>query len=196
MISSEARVELQAVNSIATAPDYSELIEAVALRRDRAAFAVLFNSLAPKVKGYMMRWGLAPDRAEDLAVETFVKLWTRADTFDAAHGSAAAWIFTIARNTCIDAARQERHPSELSYQMHREPVLTPEDECLGTEREKRVRSALSQLPREQAQLCEISFVQGIPHAEIAANLGLPLGTVKSRLRLAMRRLRTILGEDT
>ena len=91
-------------NLSSTAPPqafpYEDLLESIAVRRDRDAFAQLFNSLAPKVKGFMMRKGLAPDRAEDIAVETFVKIWIRAGTFDPTHGSAVAWIFRPSSESC------------------------------------------------------------------------------------------------
>ena len=103
--------------STATPPSalpYEDLVESIAVRRDRDAFAQLFNGFAPKVKGFMIRKGLAPDRAEDIAIETFVKIWNRADTFNPTHGSAAAWIFRIARNAYIDIIRHERHPDEFA----------------------------------------------------------------------------------
>lgn len=95
------------------APDYAGLIQAVAQSQDQECFALLFNNLAPKVKSFMMRKGLAADRAEDITVETFVKLWTRAGAFNPAHGSAAAWIFRLARNSYLDTLPGDRHPDEF-----------------------------------------------------------------------------------
>lgn len=179
-----------------TSPDYAGLIEAIAQRRDRECFALLFNGLAPKVKGFMMRKGLPPDRAEDIAVETFVKLWTRADTFNPAHGSAAAWIFRIARNTYIDTLRGERHPDDFLAMEAPPAPASPEDEFRSAERQRRVQSAMRELPRAHLEMIEMSFFHNRPHSEIATACNLPLGTVKSRLRLALRRLRTMLGEET
>ena len=130
---------------------YNKLIQAIGLRRDREAFTTLFNSLAPKVQGYIIRRGVAADLAENLAIETFVKIWGQARAFDPMQGSAPAWIFTIARNTIIDAVRRERHVSELAHLVDDAPgSATSEDECLGAEREQRVQSALRQLPEKLA----------------------------------------------
>ena len=142
----------------------------------------------------MMRKGLSPDLAEDLAVETFVKLWLRADTFDPSQGSAAAWIYRIARNTHIDLVRRERRPDTFLAHEAAEPPPSPEDEYRSAERERRVRSTLRELTPSQAQVIEMSFFHNRPHAEIATASNLPLGTVKSRLRLALRRLRVLVGE--
>ena len=173
--------------------DYASLIEAVGLRQDRAAFATLFTTLAPKVKAYMIRKGVTPDLAEDLAIETFVKVWAKAATFDAARGSAAAWIFSICRNAHIDVVRQERRVPNLIQQLGAAAgPATPEDEYLDAEREERARLALGQLQERQASLVKMSFLEERPHGEIAKELSLPLGTVKSRLRTALHRLRTIL----
>nr|QQZ51137.1 sigma-70 family RNA polymerase sigma factor [Phenylobacterium glaciei] len=188
---------LQASPSNEQSTEYARLISAVALGRDRDAFAQLFNSLAPKVKSYMMRKGVAPDLAEDLAVETFVKLWTRAATFDPDQGSASAWIYTIDRNTYVDGYRRDRPAANFIHLMGDAlgPV-TPEDAYLSAEREQRLRSALHQLPTTEAQLLRMSYFHDSPHGEIARVLGLPLGTVKSRLRRALKRLRAVLVSAT
>jgi RNA polymerase sigma-70 factor (ECF subfamily) len=172
------------------------LILAIAQRRCRTSFAALFNRFAPKVKSYLIKQGCRPEQAEELAQETLLTVWRKADYFDPAKAGASTWIFTIARNLRIDALRRERRPDDLRD----EPLLQPAeaigaDVAMATaEREGQLRLALRTLPDEQAEVVRLSFFSDAPHSEIAAKLGLPLGTVKSRLRLAMIRLRAALED--
>jgi RNA polymerase sigma-70 factor (ECF subfamily) len=176
--------------------DHASLIEAVARHRDRAAFAALFAYFGPRVKAWMLRAGCNPTAAEELAQETMLAVWQKARLFDAARAGASTWIFTIARNLRIDALRRERHPSDLMV----DPIDEPEapmqaDRALViAQQDARIRSALSLLPAEQADVIRKAFFEDKVHAEIEKELGIPLGTVKSRLRLAMNRLRATLGD--
>jgi RNA polymerase sigma-70 factor (ECF subfamily) len=177
-----------------TPRDLNALLIAVAGRRDRSAFAALFDHFAPRVKAYLLRLGASPALAEDLAQEALLSLWRKAHMFDPAKASAATWLFTIARNLRIDTIRRERRP-ELSPE-----DFTPEGEPMAddglalADDEARLRAALKDLPADQIQVVELSFFADKPHSQIAAELGIPLGTVKSRLRLAMARLKRVLGE--
>jgi RNA polymerase sigma factor (sigma-70 family) len=172
------------------------LVVAVGQARDKAAFRDLFDHFAPRVKGYLMRLGARNALAEDLAQEAMLTVWRKAGLFDPQKASASTWIFTIARNLRIDAIRRERRP-ELDPE---DPALQPEgerpvDETLDRAKaEDRLHAALSDLPRDQSQIIELSFLAEKPHSLIASELGLPLGTVKSRIRLAMARLRLALGD--
>jgi RNA polymerase sigma-70 factor (ECF subfamily) len=176
--------------------DPSAWIVAIAASQSRESFALLFGRFAPRVKSYLLKLGAKPELAEELAQETLLTVWRKAAYFDPARASASTWIFTIARNLRIDALRRERHPEDLID----EPGLMPAeetrpDDALSThEREARLRTALKTLPEEQAEVVRLSFFHDKAHAEISADLGLPLGTVKSRLRLAMVRLRAQLEE--
>lgn len=177
---------------------WSRLIEAVANSRDRAAFTALFEHFAPRVKAFMLRSGASEASAEEVAQETLLSVWRKADLFDPASAGAAAWIFTIARNLRIDALRREQRgglrdaDSDLEQQVDDSP---PPDSRLATAQyEQRVRAALAQLSDEQMRVVELSFFEEKAHADIADLLQIPLGTVKSRLRLAMARLRTLLGD--
>ena len=162
---------------------------------DRAAFALLFAHFAPRLKAYLMRLGTPAQAAEDLAQEAMLMLWRKAALFDPAKASAATWIFTIARNLRIDAIRKERRPGFDPA----DPGLTPEaepdaeDELSLAQSEAAVRVALKDLPAEQMHIVELSFFADKPHSQIAAELSIPLGTVKSRLRLAMARLKLHVG---
>jgi RNA polymerase sigma-70 factor (ECF subfamily) len=179
---------------IPEAPELNALLLRVAGTRDRAAFAALFSHFAPRVKAYLQRLGTPPAQAEDLAQEALLNLWRKAHLFDPAKASAATWLFTIARNLRIDAIRRERRP-ELEPEDFSPESLAGADGALAlAEDETRLRAALKDLPPDQIQVVELSFFADKPHSQIAAQLGIPLGTVKSRLRLAMARLKRALGE--
>jgi RNA polymerase sigma-70 factor (ECF subfamily) len=176
-------------------PDFAALIGAIALRGDRAAFATLFNHFAPRVKGYMLRLGVTQEAAEELAQETLLIVWRRAGAFDPSRAAASTWIFTIARNLRIDALRRDRRPSVAEDPSLEPPApALPDATIAATQDEIRIATAIGTLTAEQARVVKEAFFSDKPHSEIATDLGLPLGTVKSRLRLAMARLRTLLGE--
>jgi RNA polymerase sigma-70 factor, ECF subfamily len=177
-------------------PDHAALLEAIALRRDRAAFADLFAHFAPRVKAWMQRAGSDPTAAEELAQETMLAVWQKARLFDPSRAGASTWIFTIARNLRIDVIRRERHPSELMSDPSEapDPPLQADRVVTMAQQEIRIRSALRLLPPEQAEVIRKAFFEDKVHADIEKELGIPLGTVKSRLRLAMVRLRAALGD--
>jgi RNA polymerase sigma-70 factor (ECF subfamily) len=164
--------------------------------QDREAFKALFTGFAPRVKTYLLRHGATPAQADDLAQETLLTVWRKASYFDPRRASVAAWLFTIARNLRIDSLRRER--ATVAYDL--DPPERPDDaapaddELAAAERDTRVREALKILPPEQVEVIRLSFFQDKPHSEIAQDLELPLGTVKSRLRLAMARLKGVLGD--
>ena len=163
----------------------------IAETHSRDSFALLFSHFAPRVKSYLLRLGTKPELAEELAQEALLTVWRKAAYYDPARASASTWIFTIARNLRIDAIRRERHPEDLEH----EPALAPpalataDDMISAGERETRVRAAIEGLSSDQAEVVRLSFFQDKAHSEISTALGLPLGTVKSRLRLAIARLR-------
>jgi RNA polymerase sigma factor (sigma-70 family) len=179
-------------------PDQDEMNEwmrAVASTADRPAFAALFRHFAPRIKGYLVRSGCAESMAEELTQETMVALWRRAASFDPSRARLSTWIFTIARNLRIDHYRRgaARLPAdEAQWDADQQPVdpdLAPEEQTLATQREQSVRAALADLPAEQVQVLVLSYFEEEPHARIAELLGIPLGTVKSRIRLAVAQLR-------
>lgn len=172
--------------------DSDEALIARTARGDREAFAQLFGAYAGKVKGYLVRLGAPPAAAEDLMQDAMVSVWRRAASFDATKAKASTWIFVIARNAWIDKLRRER--TELAY---RQTVLVseesedeaPDEAAMRGRTEDQVAAALATLSDEQRQVVQLSFFEDRPHSEIAAHLSLPLGTVKSRLRLALIKLR-------
>src|SRR5262245_3978152 len=167
-------------------------IEAVAKRRDRAAFAQLFGYFAPRVKAYLMRLGSDAASAEDLMQDVMLTVWRRAESYEAAQAGVGTWIFTIARNRRIDALRRERRPA-LDAE---DPALRPEppapaDQVTAAQQwEERLGAALRELPTEQAEMVRLAYYEDQSHSDIAQRLNIPLGTVKSRLRLAITRLRS------
>jgi len=172
-------------------------IEAVAARRDRTAFEQLFEYFAPRVKAYLKRLGMDEPSADEMAQEVMLTVWRKAHLFDRRKAKASTWIFTVARNLRIDRIRRERRPSIDPE----DPVIAGEPPSTGEEAldivqiGERVRAALAQLPAEQARVIEMSFFEEKPHSAIAAELNMPLGTVKSRLRLAFGRIRSALAEE-
>ncbi len=175
----------------------SALLVAIAATRDKQMFARLFEYFAPRLKAYLMRQGTDGATAEELAQEAMLSVWRRAESFDPEKASAATWIYTIVRNLRIDGLRKLRRPEfdVTDPAFVPDPPPQPDDVMQSEQVERRVRDALRQLPEEQAVVVRLSFFEDKPHAEIAAQLSLPLGTVKSRLRLAMRRLQPLLGDE-
>lgn len=186
---------LSAVMTKPGADEPANLIIAVAQRADREAFALLFEYFAPRVKSYMLRLGAAPEAAEELSQEAMLTVWRKAALFDPARAGASTWIFAIARNRRIDAIRRERRP-RIEDDPTDEPLPEPAADTVvaAVERDARLKSAMATLPRDQAEVVRQSFFQDKPHSEIARDLNLPLGTVKSRLRLALTRLRGLVGD--
>ena len=176
--------------------DHPSLIQAIAQRRDRMAFAALFRYFAPRIKAWMLRAGATPTAAEEMAQETMLLVWRKAALFDPGRAGATTWIFTIARNLRIDTMRRERHASLLLADSKDDPdPVEPVDRAFDVrERDSLIRSALTGLPPELAAVIQKAFFEDKPHAEIEKELGIPLGTVKSRLRLALNRLRQALGD--
>ncbi len=170
-----------------------QLIRRVAECQDRQAFASLFKHFAPRVKAYLLKSGLGPAAAEELTQEVMLSLWRKAGQFDPARAGAASWIFAIARNARIDHARRLRN---LPPAPEEEEALTPSSEtaALAAEREQYVGAALKTLSQDQQTILSLSFFSDLSHAAIAAKLNLPLGTVKSRIRLGLARLRLLLGD--
>ena len=174
----------------------AEWLDAVAQRQDRAAFARLFDHFAPRVKGYIRRLGAGDQKAEDIVQEVMITVWRRAGLYDAAQASVSTWIFTIARNKRIDDLRRERHP-EIDLNdpaLVADPLPAADHLLVQEDQARRLRDAVSALPEDQALVLHKNFFEDKPHRVIAQELELPLGTVKSRARLALARLRQVVGD--
>jgi RNA polymerase sigma-70 factor (ECF subfamily) len=182
----------------ATSSQFAELVQAIVERRDQASFAALFDYYGPRVKAYLKRLGATDGLAEDIVQEAMLTVWRKADTYDPAKAAVGTWIFTIARNLRIDALRRDRHRDldPTDPRLSPEPAALPDREVETAREEAQVRAALRALPEDQAKIVTLAFYDGQSHGEIAASLAIPLGTVKSRLRLAFRRVRGLVGERT
>lgn len=211
----------QAPRSVTPPDDLAELIGAVAERSDRVAFAGLFRHFAPRIKAYLMRGGLPAAAAEELAQEALVQVWRKAASFDPARARASTWVFTIARNLRIDQLRRaaggpagalevggyggmgagfdpfvtdvadDDRPDLASEAADDSPA--PDEQLARARSERDLHAALAGLPQEQRDILRLSFFEEQPHAAIAQALAIPLGTVKSRIRLAVGHLRRQLG---
>lgn len=172
------------------------LLRLLAERGDEEAFRTLYEAYAPRVKAYMMRLGADAALAEELAQETLLVVWRKAELYSEEKGSATTWIYTIARNLRIDRLRRELLVQELPSGLAEEPSEDPlPDEVVsGTERSKRVKAALAALPKEQYEVVVLAYIDGLSHSEIAGRLRLPPGTVKSRMRLAYHKVRDALED--
>ncbi len=194
------RVMSAAPPAPATAPagdTLNDLVTAIGQNRDRTAFAALFSDFGPRLKGYLMRSGSSADAAEELLQEVMMTIWRKADSFDPKQASASTWIFTIARNRRIDSYRREKRP-ELDPE---DPSLVPDPPEAADRRVShmqdaaRLRAAIAVLPEEQSKLLAMAYFEDKPHSVIAQECDLPLGTVKSRIRLALNRLRNTMGSE-
>lgn len=175
--------------------EYDRLIQAVARDRDRDAFAALFDHFAPRLKAYLMRAGAAPAAADDFAQDAMLTVWRKAEQFDPSRARAATWIFTIARNRRIDALRRESRPLPVpEITLDSPDPERPDDLLEARQDEGRVRAALRSLKPDQIEVIQMAFFQDLTHAEVAQSLALPLGTVKSRIRNAMIKLRDLLDQ--
>lgn len=175
--------------------EFSDLIVAIARDRDREAFARLFAYFAPRIKTLMMQFGAPPARAEEIAQDAMMAVWSKARLFDPAGASASGWIFRIAKNLHLDAIRRDQRFAAIPIDADPDDVALPDAILTLQDTEGRVRAAIAKLSPEQVRVITLSFFEDKPHAEIAKELNIPLGTVKSRVRLAMQRLRVLLDSD-
>lgn len=183
---------------VSDADDLADLLERVARARDRDAFARLFEHFAPRLKAVAMREGADEALAEDLVQDVMLTVWRQAATFDRSRAGAATWLFTMMRNRRIDLFRRSRFVDygldELPDRPSPDPG--PEEEASLAIDADALSACLAHLPAEQREVLEKAYFEEKTHSEIAAELGLPLGTVKSRIRLALARLRLLFeGRD-
>ncbi len=170
---------------------HADGVAAIAQSRSREAFAELFAFYAPRLKSYMLRLGASDGEAEELAQEVMVTLWRKADLYDRRQASVSTWLFRIARKRRIDAQRRQRRPElPADDPILRPPEIEQPDALMAQDQmEEAVRAELLKLPEDQQILLRAAFYEGLSHSEIAAAFNLPLGTVKSRIRLAFQKLR-------
>jgi RNA polymerase sigma-70 factor (ECF subfamily) len=183
------RKDRSAVQADNVETDWAALVSRVRDHQDKAAFAALFRHFAPRVKAFLMKSGADAALAEECAQDVMATLWQKAHLFDPSRASVATWVFTIARNRRIDALRKARRPEPEELPWGPEPEPDQAEVLEAQQDTERLGTALSQLPDKQRALIERAFYGDLSHSEIAAETGLPLGTIKSRIRLALERLR-------
>lgn len=173
------------------AEQHIELIRRVSAYQDKQAFQELFLFYAPRIKAFMLKQKADAELAEDLMQETMLTVWNKAGQFASWRGSLATWIFTIARNKRIDRFRRQgtRHYVDVDELEFADDSPDGEDRMLAGERDRLVGEAARKLPDDQKEVIRLAFAEELSQSEIAARLGLPLGTVKSRMRLAYQRIR-------
>lgn len=166
-------------------------MRALATQRDKAAFVRLFEYFAPRLIAFFAKAGLPRDAAEEVAQETMITVWNKAALYDPAQAGVATWVYTVARNCRIDRIRRDGRRSRVEQEpeLEQDMEASGEDILLADERDRRVRAVVSSLPPEQAAVVQLSYFADKPHSDIARELGIPIGTVKSRLRLALAKIR-------
>ena len=180
--------------------DWSQLLETIGKKRDEAKFAKLFDHFAPLIKGFVIanNSNMSSHAAEELVQEVMIKVWNKAPTFDASKSSANTWIFTVTRNARIDYFRKNNR-----HNINSQPIETADiwDEDSDNQpfvylhesrEEEQIANLLKDLPVEQSRCLKKVYMEGKSHTEIADELKLPLGTVKSRVRLGLKKLQAAL----
>jgi RNA polymerase sigma-70 factor (ECF subfamily) len=180
-----------------SADEAADLIEAIASRQDRAAFASLFRHFAPRVKAFIMRGGTDAETAQEVAQEALILVWRKAASFNRSRASAATWIYVIARNRRIDLLRRSARPIDTEDWL---VAYAPEEEdadksVLAGQTYTRLKELMGGLSADQLVVIQKAFFEDKTHTAIAEELTLPLGTVKSHIRLALRSLREALEKD-
>ncbi|NVK20375.1 MAG: sigma-70 family RNA polymerase sigma factor [Methylocystaceae bacterium] len=164
--------------------------------RDKQAFATLFEHFAPRVKSYVFQLGSDETMAEEIAQQTMLQVWRKGHTFNADKAAASTWIFRIARNLRLDILRKEKHYDFDDHDLNEieDDRDSQEEQVDQNQKAMIVRTALHQLPADQSEVIKLSFYEGLSHGDIAKRLDVPLGTVKSRIRLAFKRIKNTIGE--
>ena len=174
------------------APDFAACIFRIANDRDQSAFELLFRYFAPRIKSYCLKLGADASAAEEITQEAMVSIWRNAGQFDPSKAAPSTWIFTIARNLVIDRFRKSRRP-QLDYS---DPAFVPDDPLPldrlieQTQLQDKVRQILNSLSSNERNVLMLSYFENLSHFEISRQLSLPVGTVKSRIRLAFGKIRS------
>lgn len=177
-------------STVAGRDELAELLHRVAAQQDKSAFAALYEHFGPRIKGFMMGKGADAELAEDLAQDTMITVWRKAHMYSFEKGSVSTWIFTIARNRRIDWARKLKGMQFSDITELEQPSDDPhaDEIVLGHQEAESVSAALERLPADQKQVISMAFMEDMTQQEISHRLSVPLGTVKSRMRLAYQKL--------
>lgn len=175
-------------------PNWSDMLAELAETKSKTIYVQLFRHFAPKIKSYIIRLGLVESTADELMQETMLAVWRKAHMYNRSKAAASTWIFTLARNQSIDWMRKQKYPEYGLEEWHEEPD-DEVDQCEQVVTSDRMAKALGKLPEKQSQVLYMSYFEGRSHAEISDRLGIPLGSVKSRIRLASEKLRMLWRDD-
>ena len=184
--------------SIKETNDWKNMLVRVSSSRDKVAFAALFNHYAPRLKSLMLRMGTEQAMAEEVVQETMLSVWRKCHLYNPSKASVSTWIFTIARNLRIDRFRKENRPELDPHDpaLVVQPDPSADEQLAVKDRYTLVKECLATLPEKQREAVQLAFIEDLSHQQISERLGIPLGTVKSRLRLSFEKLRLILGSWT
>lgn len=191
-------MSLETIGANSTERDrLADCVEQIAQLRSRTAFSEVFAYFAPRIKSYLIRLGSEASAAEEIMQDVMLNVWRKAEQYDRRQASVSTWIFRIARNRRIDTLRRNNRPALDAEDPMLRPAETeqPDITVNRTQIEAQVREVIQTLPEEQLSLLQAAFYEGLSHSEIARKYGLPLGTVKSRIRLAFMRLRGSFERD-
>ncbi len=175
---------------------FNRCLHRIARDKDKEAFVDIFEYFAPRIKAYYLKGGVSKEQAEELVQETMISIWNKADTFNSNQSKASTWIFTIARNKRIDALRKMKHaiPDPNDPTFIEADTSGPDQYLARQDQAKTVSSILKSLPEKQSALILKSFFEDKSHHDIAHETGIPVGTVKSRIRLALEKLRHLVAQ--
>ncbi len=176
-------------------PELTNLIASVA-SGDQTAFASLYDALSPTIFGVVRRVLRDGSQSEEVTQEVFVEIWKQAARFDAERGSVRTWAVTIAHRRAVDRVRSEQSHRDRQVSVGAaslELPPSPEDDAVDAEDRQRARAAMATLPASQREALELAFYDGLTHVQISEHLGVALGTVKTRIRDGLIRLRTSMG---
>ncbi|MAH88618.1 MAG: RNA polymerase subunit sigma [Pelagibacterales bacterium] len=188
METSNIKADFQTLNSD---DELSLCINAIGVNQDKQAFSTIFKYFAPRLKSFLVKAGSTDSQAEEVIQEVMIAVWTKSATYDSSKSSVSTWVYTIARNKRIDKIRKEkRHYLSESDEGLEIPVdSTQEKEILSAQLSSSLKKYMSNLPKEQSKLLQLSYFYNKTHADISEELKIPLGTVKSRIRLALTKMR-------
>ena len=178
------------------AEEQRALIGRIAASRDREAYKALFVYFGPRIKALMLKAGADHSMAEDLVQDVMMTVWRKVELYSPERGAVSTWIYTIARNARIDRLRRNssRPYEDIEGMDFASDDPSSEEETFANQRIERVGQALAELPDDQRRIIELAYLHDKPQSEIADKLGVPLGTVKSRMRLAYGKLKVKLEE--
>ena len=188
METSNVKADIQSLNSD---DELRHCIKAVGKNQDKQAFGIIFKYFAPRLKSFLIKAGSTESQSEEVIQEVMIAVWTKAATYDNSKSSVSTWIYTIARNKRIDKIRKERrhYLSESDEGLEIPVDSTQEKEILSSQLSSSLKKYMSNLPEEQSKLLQMSYYYNKTHADISEELKIPLGTVKSRIRLALTKMR-------